>query len=158
MLDFAELHSGLLDSTATYSCRAWGWFPADRNRPGEDGLGRLTLETWKSATGKKEMTQYVVERLRELPGLLGASYRLTKLDTVESYIVEIGGVVRCSCMAGQCRGKEGLDACKHLAAVQVLTERGLLDDPEPLENERSGLAFEDEPGTPTVAELTGAAG
>lgn len=151
MLDFSALRFESLPATATYSHRAWGWFPSQPHLPEGDGLGRLTIECVKG--NRKESTQYVVEELDPLPGLMGRQFRLTKLDDVTAYIMAIGGLESCSCMAGQTRAKEK-SVCKHRDAVRALIARGLLGgDPGLAENERSGLWILDDPGEPTIAEL-----
>jgi hypothetical protein len=150
MLDYAALQSGLLPPTATYPSRAWGWIPAINAC---NALGRLVLEC-DYANGEREERRYMVEEMGALPGLMGRRFKLVR-DHGDPYVVTLGAMPSCTCTAGQCRAKFGVEACKHLAALDAIARKGLLLD-ELADNERSGLAFEDRPGEPTVAELVAA--
>lgn len=148
--DWSTLLFGSLGSTETYAARTWAWWPAVQ--PGAV-LGLLQVECVR---GSKTCTvQYQVEDLGVLPGLMGREFKLTKngADPVE-YLVTLGPLSRCSCMAGQTRGKQA-EPCKHLAAMRAIEARGLLGDPMGLLAEPpSGMWFHDEPGEPTMSELS----
>lgn len=154
MLNFGGMDCGLLDESATYAIRAWGWYPADPRLPEGDGLGRLTIEQQKTVGSKKEIAEYTVAEIEAMPGLMGLRFKLTKLDEAASYLVVVGGLESCSCQAGQCRAGRRL-VCKHLDAVRALVRRGLIGDPALIAGEhgRSVLWCLDEPGEPTVSEL-----
>lgn len=144
MTEASQSETGELDPTATYSSRSWGWQPTW----GIDGNGLLTIAV---KSRHLETSQYSVEELDSLPGLMGRQFRLTKIDGGKAYVVAIGGLESCTCQAGQCRAKEP-SVCKHLDAMRAILARGLLGGEE-IENERSGLWMLDEPGEPTVAEI-----
>jgi len=141
VIDWNNFQTGNLGETATYASRVWVWFAG----------GLLQIEC-DDKHGRRTVVQYQVEDLGMLPGLMGREFKLTKWGVEPAeYRVAIGALSRCSCMAGQTRGKEP-EPCKHLAAMRAIEARGLLDG-EVLDNERSGLAFEDRPGEPTAYEL-----
>jgi len=121
VIDYSDLKTGLLEPTATYLSRAWGWF---RAVPGTgDGMGLLSIELTKPRS--RETTRYAVEEVEPLPGLLGRQFRLTKSHTDTVYIVAIGGLPSCTCIAGQTRaGAESV--CKHQDAMRALLAAGHL--------------------------------
>lgn len=154
-LDWQSMDYGSLGETASYTSRGWGFVPS-LDRGSDDGLGLLALECDRP-NGFREESKYNLFELDALPGLMGRRFKLVRSVPAEPpfYVVTLGGLPSCTCTAGQCRAKEGLRACKHLEALHVILNKGLLGGVV-LDNEQSGLAFEDRPGERTVAELEAA--
>lgn len=149
MINFSSLETGLLEPTATYSQRAWGWYDAT----GEHGIGLLTLEL-RYTDGFLAESTYHVHELDPVPGLLGRRFALRRAGADRVYEVTLGAMPGCTCPGGQFRAKHA-SICKHLDAMKVIEARGLLGDPLGLLAEPpSGLWFHDEPGEPTTAELS----
>lgn len=140
-----------LGPTATYHKRACAWVSNGSGTilhtttlpNGEQveqelpGLGKLTIRVQKAkGYGRAcEIDTYAVaETEPQHPGT--RAFMLLNLDDPEQrepYLVHVGGVDTCRCMAGKCRVASG---CKHRDALSKLIEMGFLEpelmpQPEP---------------------------
>jgi hypothetical protein len=176
MLDVLSFRTGDLAPTATYRRRAFCWVPADRDVPEADRrLGNLTLRvehrgrryfrvrgirptgdepfTYRAGPpARVEVDTYAVsEDETPEPGDHGGRafwlYNLTDPAAEEAYRCVVGGLTpKCGCKAGKCKA----DSDKHLDALTLLVESGILDG---LDDDESDGRYQDAPGEATTAEL-----
>lgn len=156
-----RIRTGELTATATYRKREWVWIPADPTHPDWDRrLGNLTIVLYKSRRcgAGFEADTYAVEELPPEHGLIARQFyllNLTDQDQDEPYLVRIGRVNTCSCMAGRCHRYD----CKHRDALAELLLESILPDeyehpPQVLEAARWAAEpdpprdFDDEDPTP----------
>lgn len=130
--------SGDLGPTATYSRRSFAWIS---NGSGEvdmpDGeiipaIGKLTLKLQhgKGRGLKCELDTYAVAEAEpeELGTRLFVLLNLTDPTQEKAYLVTVGGVNKCRCIAGLV----GHYQCKHEAALSLLVADGILEPADEL--------------------------
>jgi hypothetical protein len=114
-----------LPSTATYSRRRIGWFPA---ADGADRLGtlRVVLELDGRSADYTEVDVYAVDEVEPRLSQVRTFLLLNETDAEQEQPYEVttvsGVPVSCSCRAGKVK----VNGCKHADAVERLIAEGQL--------------------------------